>query len=158
MIRITCYDYYSMIKAHVKEGPMTLDYLIREIKNNKGRITAQRKIILKLLVDHQDVLMTADHLLSICQEESNDINMATIYRNLELLDQLNLLYKINVDPTTSGFKLRCMEGHHHHMICNQCGKMIAIDYCPISPELMDLADQAGFMVTDHSLELYGLCH
>lgn len=137
---------------------MTFEYLVEQIKNNRGRMTPQREIILRHLVDHQEELLTADRLLVLSQEENPQINMTTIYRNLEVLEQMNLIYKLNIDPTTSGFKLPCdANDHHHHMICRSCGKMIAIDYCPMSPVLLEKARLAGFTITDHNLDLYGLC-
>lgn len=137
---------------------MTFEYLVKQIKKSQGRITPQREIILHHLIDCQQTLLTVDDLLRMCQKENVHINMTTIYRNLEALEKMNLLYKLNIDHTTSGFKLVCNNNaHHHHMICKSCGKVIAIDYCPMSPELIEKAHNSGFTITDHHLEFYGLC-
>jgi len=137
---------------------MTFEYLVEQIKKHRGRMTPQREIILRHLVDHQNELLTADRLLVLSQKENPQINMTTIYRNLEVLEEMNLIYKLNIDPTTSAFKLTCdANEHHHHIICKSCGKMIAINYCPMSPELLDKAKKSGFTITDHNLDLYGLC-
>jgi Fur family zinc uptake transcriptional regulator/Fur family ferric uptake transcriptional regulator len=127
------------------------------IKEKGCRMTTQRKAILEILIKHQDKLETVDDILKICQVDYPEINATTIYRNLELLDQHDLIYKMNIDRHTTGYKLKCMDHHHHHMICLKCGVMEAIDYCPISPELLKLSEEKGFSVTEHNLELYGYC-
>lgn len=137
---------------------MTYEYLVEQIKKSRGRMTPQRELILHHLVDHQQELLTVDDLLHLCQKDNKQINMTTIYRNLEFLEKNNLIYKLNIDHTTSGFKLPCnATDHHHHMICRSCGRMVVLDYCPMSPELLEKARNSGFTITDHNLDLYGLC-
>jgi Fe2+ or Zn2+ uptake regulation protein len=96
-------------------------------------------------------------LLSLSQSLNKEINATTIYRNLELLDTMHLLYKSTNDHNITHYKLICSEHHHHHLICNQCGRMEAIDYCPILPSLEALVKAHKFTLLDHSLELFGLC-
>ena len=140
---------------------MTFEYLVEQIKKNRGRMTPQRELILHHLVDNQQILLTADDLLSLCQKDNPIINMTTIYRNLEVLENLDLIYKKNIDATTSAYKLSCDEQschhYHHHLICKSCSKIRAINYCPISPEIIELAHKLGFTITDQNLEFYGIC-
>lgn len=136
---------------------MTYDALLAELSKKKCRITLQRKLFLQILVDHQSVLLTAEELLKLSQQITPDINATTVYRNLELLDSLNLLFSTHKDKTTTAYKLICSDHHHHHLICIKCGKMAAIHYCPISPELSALVKNEAFVLTDHNLELYGIC-
>jgi len=136
---------------------LTIEMLITKLKNNKCRITPQRKAILEILVAHQDKAMTVDELFISATKKRDDINMTTIYRNLELLDKFALLYKIQADPHTLAYKLICHEHHHHHIICSICGKMAPIDYCPLTPEVKQLIEEKGYNLTDHSLKFYGIC-
>lgn len=136
---------------------MRLEFLVNTLKKNGCRMTPQRKVILETLVEQQDKMQTVEDLLTYCQEKNPEINTTTVYRNLELLDQYNFLYKMNLDRHTTGYKLICVDHHHHHIICKSCGHMEAIDYCPISPELIKMTDDKGFLVTEHSLELFGFC-
>lgn len=136
---------------------MNLEYLISLIKDNGGRMTKKRETILKQLVEYDKKLLTVDELLTLCQNENSDINITTIYRNLELLETLNLIHKVNLDRTTCGYKLNTAESHHHHLTCKDCGKVIDINYCPISPELLEMANQSKFTITEHNLELFGTC-
>jgi Fe2+ or Zn2+ uptake regulation protein len=136
---------------------MQVDLIIKKLKENQCRITPQRKAILDILAQHQYKLLTADALLELCQESNPDINLTTIYRNIELLDQLNLLYKMNIDRNTTAYKFICGNHHHHHLICLGCGKLVPIEYCPITTALTDLVESKDFILTDHNLELFGYC-
>ncbi|MDA3845888.1 MAG: Fur family transcriptional regulator [Vallitaleaceae bacterium] len=137
---------------------MTLDNLLKTLHTAKCRMTSQRRTIIDVLLANENTLLSADHLLKLCQQKNPDINTTTVYRNLELLDALKLMYTVNIDRNTMGYKLVCHDYHHHHMICLICGKMEAIEYCPISPDLIDQATARGFSITNHNLELYGYCH
>jgi len=136
---------------------MDFQAVINELKNNKCRITPQRKIILDVLFSHQDILLTVDDICELCQKINKKINNTTIYRNIELLDSLGLVYSMSVDKQTSAYKLICHNHHHHHLICSNCGKIKSIDYCPINTELLSLVKEQGFRLKDHSLKLFGLC-
>lgn len=136
---------------------MNIQTLVQTLKNSGCRMTPQRQVILEVLISHQDKMQTVESLLIECQQKNPEINTTTVYRNLELLDHHHLLYKMNLDRHTTGYKLICMDHHHHHIICKGCGVMEAIDYCPISPELLSMTDSKGFLITEHSLELFGFC-
>ena len=136
---------------------MEFQTIIDELKKNKCRITPQRKIILEILFNNQDILMTVDEICALSQKVNKDINTTTVYRNIELLDSLGLVYSMNVARQTSAYKLICHHHHHHHLICSNCGKMKSIDYCPINPTLLNLVKEEGYVLKDHSLKLFGLC-
>ncbi len=136
---------------------MKINSVIQKLKENQCRITPQRKIILHILFEHKDSLITIDSLLALCQKVNPAINATTIYRNIELLDCLGLLYKTNITRNTTAYKLICAKHHHHHITCLSCGKLVAIDFCPVTPSLDDLVSEKDFVLTDHQLELYGYC-
>lgn len=136
---------------------MKLDTIFTKLKENQCRITPQRRVIIETLLKHQNTLLTIDVLLELCIKENPDINTTTIYRNIELFDSLDLLYKINITRNTTAYKLICSDHHHHHVICLKCGKVIAIDYCPITPSLISLIKSKNFELVNHNLELYGYC-
>jgi Fur family zinc uptake transcriptional regulator len=51
----------------------------------------------------------------------------------------------------------CDRGHHHHLICMQCGRIEEVDICVPEAELSSAASGAGFEVERHALEIYGRC-
>jgi len=137
---------------------MNFNEIIGLLKEDGCRITDKREIIVRVLVDNHDKLLSVDDILTLCKKENDTINLTTIYRNLERLASLDLVYRKNLDRVTTGYKLVCKDSHHHHLICSECGKTVAIDYCPISSELLEEANSLGFSITNHNLDLYGVCN
>ncbi|MCK8060653.1 MULTISPECIES: Fur family transcriptional regulator [unclassified Fusibacter] len=135
---------------------MTIDYVLQRLKEKGFKLTDQRELVVHALVEHQDRLMTVENLLEWVREKHVKMNMTTIYRNLEALESIGILHKTMLDDQTSYYKLTCGGEHHHHFICMSCGKITNIDYCPM--DIIDtLAEQNGFDVESHKLEVYGLC-
>lgn len=136
---------------------MNYNDIIMLLKSNGYKITSQRKSIINALVLNNSNLVTADLLLTKTKDTNDKINITTIYRNLEILEKLNLLYKLNGDDGVSIYKLNCeSQTHHHHIICQKCGRTEAIDFCPLD-SLKELSNEKHFVLTDHKLELYGHC-
>lgn len=135
---------------------MDMNQLIEVYKANNYKITEQRKAILEVMIDRHDSLLLVDTIYTETKKLYPKTNMSTIYRNLEILESLNLLHKTVNSSGAMLYKLICCEHHHHHLVCDNCGKTEIIDYCPIE-EFKTIASQKGFELTDHKLELFGLC-
>ncbi len=131
--------------------------LLDRLKKHGCRMTPQRTIIIDLLIKHQHSLISIDTLLANAKALNPAINATTIYRNIDLLSEMDLLYSRNTDDGSKLYKLICHTAHHHHIICSHCGKMLPIDYCPIVPQLESLVKDSGFILEAHNLELIGLC-
>lgn len=136
---------------------MKLENLITRIKNHGGRMTPNRELIVKKLLLNINSLVTADELLRQCKEDNPGINLTTIYRNLDTLEELELIHQISINNSTRGYKLITVEHHHHHLVCRDCGKTIPIDYCPLSDELLEIAKQNHFNIEDVNLDFFGKC-
>lgn len=136
---------------------MNEEFLFQQLKEKGCRMTPQRKIILNLLLSHSQELLAVDALLTEARKINPAINATTLYRNLDLLNNMNLLYTKNAEDGSKLYKLVCYSSHHHHIICTECGKMLPIDYCPMVPQLEDLVRDTGFTLDHHHLELYGRC-
>lgn len=136
---------------------MHLDELLQRLKEKGCRMTPQRSTIIHILNKHQHELVSVELLLNEAKVENPNINATTIYRNLELLDELNLVFTQNSKDGSKLYKLVCHTVHHHHIICTKCGKILPIDYCPIAPQLEELLAEQGFTLEEHQLELYGIC-
>lgn len=136
---------------------MLQEELLALLKQKGCRMTPQRKIIFELLIKNHHTLSRVDDLLNEAKLSNPAINATTIYRNLELLDELGLIHTHNDKDGSKLYKLVCHKAHHHHIICKSCGKMSPIDYCPITPELEALMARESFTLQEHHLELYGIC-
>lgn len=135
---------------------MTFDSLCTMLKENKLKLTVQRKCILATLYENKDSLMSAEDILAASKSQCSKLNLSTIYRNLEFLKSLDLLYTHVQDNESTLYKLKLKYAHHHQMICMKCGKSEDIEFCPIAT-FKDLIEEKSFNLKKHKLELYGHC-
>lgn len=129
----------------------------QRLKNHGYKLTHQRKAIIDVLVEHKGHFLSAEEIYLKSKEKCSQTNFSTIYRNLEILVNTNIIHKTQVKEGTFSYELVCSDEHHHHLICKGCGKTEAIDFCPIE-DLKKTFQPKNFTLTDHKFELYGYCH
>jgi len=81
----------------------------------------------------------------------------TIYRTLELLTKLNLVCRVHAPDGCRSYMMRRPTEHHHHLVCSGCGLAVDFTDCDLSNLEKKLAEQSGFIIEGHLLELYGRC-
>jgi Fur family ferric uptake transcriptional regulator/Fur family peroxide stress response transcriptional regulator len=82
------------------------------------------------------------------------IGFATVYRNLSALVQAGKIREVRLGET-SQYDRRV--DRHDHVICGKCGRLADVEF-PVPPGALAFAEeQSGFVITDHHVELYGLC-
>ena len=86
----------------------------------------------------------------------NEIHLSTVYRTLEKFVAVGILERI--DFQEGKFRYEFVRDHHHHVVCNDCGKVADIKDSGIEKIEQSVSLQTGFIVTKHSLELFGLCN
>ena len=128
------------------------------------RITVPRQAILDLLSSSSKHLSAEDIYLSV-HKTCPGIGLTTVYRTLELLEQMELIHKFDFGDGRSRYEL--IEGpkstHHHHLICTGCGRVI--DYSDFIEEELKLVKQVedalskkhNFKINTHKVHFYGLC-
>ena len=140
---------------------MTKSNIVNELKSiikQKGmKYTEQRAIILQILVNLDDHL-NAEEIHSIIQQEHPDqnIGIATIYRTLNFLEEVNLISSISFGSEGKKYEGNQKE-HHDHLICTSCNKIVEFLDNDIEKKQEDIAKSNGFTITDHSMQIYGLC-
>lgn len=86
------------------------------------------------------------------------VHLATVYRTLEKFVALGLLERI--DFQEGKFRYEYLHSHHHHAVCESCGKVedIVDTQTQVKSLEKSLALNSGFSVTKHILELFGICN
>ncbi|MFC6355921.1 Fur family transcriptional regulator [Luethyella okanaganae] len=99
--------------------------------------------------------ISAQDLHQRLNERGDSVGLATVYRQLNALEAAGLADTI---PVLGGQLFRaCTAGeHHHHLVCENCGRAVQIDP-PSEGWIQTAADQHGFTVTRHVLEVFGRC-
>ncbi|MBK8988870.1 MAG: transcriptional repressor [Chloroflexi bacterium] len=119
------------------------------------RLTASRQAILAALVACGGHI-SADDLVERVHQDSPNVGRMTVYRTLDLLCQLNLIRPIYQGTGAAHFVL-LHHGHHHHLICGACDKVIEFDDCVLAEIEKVVGQRFRFDVQGHLLEFYGLC-
>jgi Fur family zinc uptake transcriptional regulator/Fur family ferric uptake transcriptional regulator len=126
------------------------------ILRDKGyKLTEQRRLIIRAFIESSGH-HTAQEIFDLVKVKCMDINFSTIYRNLELLSELEIINKLQIESGISHYELMGL-AHHHHLICKKCGDMKEIDICPYANLGDEQLKAIGFKVTDHKFEIYGYC-
>ncbi len=118
------------------------------------RMTKQRKVILEELrsvTSHP----TADEMYEMVRARLPNISLGTVYRNLEVLSEEGIVQKIDIGGTKKRFDGNAH--NHYHLRCLQCGKVDDLHLPLIRSIEKKAASLSGYLVTNHSLEVSGLC-
>ncbi|KAA8829043.1 Fur family transcriptional regulator [Bifidobacterium myosotis] len=102
-----------------------------------------------------DEFISAQELHRRMQDGGSRIGLATVYRQLNALADAGAADTIRLDGQQL-FRLCGDDGHHHHLVCRNCGKTVEIDP-PSETWLRKVAESHGFTVESHTLEVFGLC-
>lgn len=125
------------------------------------RNTRQREAVLAA-IEHAGRALTPGEILALAQGSVASLNLSTIYRHINALQDEARIVKVLLPGQAARFEAACAEGHghggaphhHHHFHCNGCDRVYALHACPGS--MQDLAP-AGFVVSAHEITLRGLC-
>ncbi|UQS84429.1 transcriptional repressor [Apilactobacillus apisilvae] len=128
------------------------------LRENKVRITPQRQIILKYLINN-DNHPSVDTIYDALKKEFSNLSVATIYNSLQLFEKLDIIIELPAED--GGIRYDFFGNPHFHAICNNCGKIIDIeypDYKGLEKSLSQATEQqSGFKVKQSHVEVYGLC-
>ncbi len=118
------------------------------------RLTPQRRMIVDIIHRRPEHL-SAEDIINYVQDKMPGVNKSTIYRTLELVEQSGCGYK---SESGNGFIYHHAEdGHHHHLVCQKCGKTIDCDEDIFSAVEKSLAKKYGFHVDFKHMVMSGLC-
>lgn len=137
---------------------MDLDTFKSILQKNGYKITKQREVIFKTLLENASEHLSPEELHLIVNKKDKDIGIATVYRTLQLFEELNLVYKLNFDDNRYRYELTRDEEHqHHHLICTQCNKVEEVSYDLTSNIEGSISNNYGFKVTNYVLKFFGIC-
>jgi len=134
---------------------MNIDQVASAIKDKGISLTKARKSII-------DVMLKFDRPLTgpeILNELDGSMDESTVYRNLALLERIDIVACLQLDKKGIHYELKNPKAkhHHHHIVCNICNKIVCLDICAVSGILNTLSKNTGFKDIEHSLEFYGTC-
>jgi Fur family ferric uptake transcriptional regulator len=120
------------------------------------RVTEPRRALASLIAAHRGRFTTGD-LVREAAASRVGVGRATIFRSLEVLEELGFLEQIALPGGGHGFVACAPTTHHHHLLCSRCGRSADIAATGLSSILRDIATRSGYRIDSHRLEVFGLC-
>ena len=124
------------------------------------KITGQRLLILGCLHDSEaksgERHVTAQELFEKVIKKDPNVGFATVYRFLRDLADKNFVTEVRMGKQPSRYEMTTKD-HHDHLTCTQCGKICEFENKKIEKLQIQVAEYFGFKLTNHVLELFGVC-
>lgn len=120
------------------------------------RLTPQRRAVVRVIAVSPDHLTPAA-IYDRVRQEYLGIGLVTVYRTLAILAELGLICEVHAGGNCRSYLMRKPIGHHHHLICSECGTVVDFTDCDLKRMEERLSRVTGFKVGGHLLEFLGLC-
>lgn len=127
---------------------------LEQLKMNGVRMTPQRHAILSYLMSSM-THPTADEIYKALSPSFPSMSVATIYNNLRLFVDANLVRELTFGDDSSRFDADMT--NHYHAICKKCGSIVDFNYPPLLDVEQAASNETGFVVEGHRMEIYGVC-
>lgn len=132
------------------------------LKANGLKVTSQRIAILDVLQSRPDTHLTAEEIYEHVKEKHPEIGLATVYRTIQVLSELHLIDKLNLDDGYVRYEIgkvndEYQSHHHHHLICLSCGKVLSFEDDMLESLENRIMESMQFQIVDHEVKLFGYC-
>jgi Fur family ferric uptake transcriptional regulator len=126
------------------------------LRRKSLKLTGPRRAILNLLEGGKHPLTVREIHSGLSRGDSN---LVTVYRSLHLLEAMGLVKRYDFGDGIARFELlnEGDDGHHHHLICRGCRRVVEIDDCFPREVEEAIAAKNCFKAVTHKLEFFGLC-
>ena len=128
---------------------------LEQLRASGYRLTAPRKAVVEALSNSQRAL-NATEIFDLAREACPSMGLVSVYRTLEHLENLDLIQRVHHPDGCQAF-IAAFTGHQHLLICQQCGHTEFFEGDDLEPLFKRVAQESGYQISDHWLQLFGLC-
>jgi len=130
------------------------DMAIKILKKKNIRLTPQRLELINIL-SQGNKHWTAEELYHILNERMPSVSITTIYNNINLFCELDIVKEIQFGEGLSKYEWKKKD--HYHIVCKLCGDMVDVWY-PTLKEVEAVAESISkYKIRSHNLQFYGVC-
>lgn len=120
------------------------------------KVTLPRMKILQMMEEATPHHMSAEDVFQRLKDSGEEVGLATVYRVLTQFEEAELVIRHNFEGGHSVFEINQGE-HHDHLVCIRCNRVEEFVDDLIEQRQSEIAKDANFEITDHSLTIYGIC-
>ena len=137
--------------------PALTEAALARLRESSGRSGSARRAVVELL-GRQGCCLSAQEIHERLRTAGPRVGIASVYRALEGLDGLGLVQKVDLGDGVSRFEPTHAGGdHHHHLVCDDCGKVEPFEDSTLEAAIERVADGRGYAVAAHDVVLRGAC-
>jgi Fur family transcriptional regulator, ferric uptake regulator len=130
---------------------------IASLRAKGHRSGGARRAVVELL-GHQQCCLTAQEIFDQLRADGRPVGIASVYRVLEQLSKDGFVQRIDIGAGISRFEPIHTDGeHHHHLVCDDCGKVEAFADDQLELTLRKVESRTGYSVAGHDVVLRGAC-
>jgi len=130
---------------------------LARLREASGRSGGARTLVVELLGE-QDCCLSAHEIHDRVRARGTRVGIASVYRALEGMDELGLVQRIDLGDGVARFEPAHAGGdHHHHLVCDDCGKVEPFEDPKLETAIERVADGRGYVVAAHEVVLRGAC-
>ncbi|KAB3537344.1 transcriptional repressor [Alkaliphilus pronyensis] len=135
------------------------DILKDKLKEKGFKLTPQRRATLDVVFGNKGKHLNTEEIYGFVKEKCPEIGLATVYRTLQLLEEMELVSKINLDDGCIRYEFNTHDDdhQHHHLICQSCGKIIEVELDLLDQLEQEIENTYKFKVIDHKVKFFGIC-
>ncbi|GAA0683799.1 MULTISPECIES: Fur family transcriptional regulator [Clostridium] len=138
---------------------VNINKLKEDLKNKGYKLTPQRRSIVDTIIENEGSHLTVEEIYDKVKIQCPEIGLATVYRTVMLLEEMGIVYKLDLDDGCSRYELVHEDElhRHHHLICTKCGKVIEVEGDLLENLEAKIEKQYNFKINDHSVKFFGIC-
>ena len=122
------------------------------LREHNLKVTPQRLGILSVLGENGHI--SIEELFTIIRKDFRSISVATLYKNINFMLEVNILKEVKVPNSKSKYEI--LKDEHSHMVCKKCEKLEDLELC-LGSVIEDASIKSGYMFDENSLVLSGIC-
>lgn len=127
-----------------------------DLKRSGLKNTKHRTSILAIL-EQNDQPISAEKIYNDLQTRGVSVNLSTVYRTLDSLNEKCLVNKLNISGDGRTLYEFNHKVHRHYLLCLECKTIIPISDCPLKNYEQVVEEKTNFKVEGHNLNIYGYC-
>ncbi len=124
-----------------------------------------RAVLIELFAEEDCALTVQEIDLKLTMQRAYDgttrsVGIASIYRGVELLQDLQVITRVDVGDGVARYERAPVESsghHHHHFLCDHCGLLLPFDDDALEEAIDGLESRLGFVTKEHEVTLHGTC-
>lgn len=123
------------------------------------KLTPQRELTVEVLLEKEKDHLSAEEIYLLVKAKNAGIGLATVYRTLEILTELQIINKLTFQDGIARYDLNMndQKHQHHHLLCLKCGSIEEVKQDMLFEIELEIEKEYEFKVKDHRLTFHGLC-